>query len=120
MMAARSDDGGQVFGQALAAVEAAFLDQRGGGRGLVQVGAGRGGDQVAEVGEVLVAAGQGLERDQVPGRRDRKKTSGRTSSRSARRTTSSLMPELAKSRSMNALDAPASGLTSRAVASRLT
>jgi hypothetical protein len=37
------------------------------------------------------------------------KTSGRTSSRSARQTTSSSMPEFANSRSMNALDAPASG-----------
>ena len=33
------------LGEALATVEAAFLDQRGGSRGLVQVGAGRGGDQ---------------------------------------------------------------------------
>lgn len=45
------------------------------------------------------------------------RTSGRTSSRSARRTISSSMPEFAKSRSMNALYAPACGLTSLAVAS---
>jgi hypothetical protein len=35
-----ADDGSQVFGKALAAVGAAFLDQRGGCRGLIQVGAG--------------------------------------------------------------------------------
>ena len=46
------------------------------------------------------------------------KTPGSTSSRSALRTISSSMPEFAKSRSMNAVDVPALGRTSRAVASR--
>src|SRR3984957_13861467 len=64
------DDGCQIHGQHLAPVESALLDSCRRRSGLVQVGFRRGGDQVAEVGEVLVTACQSLERDEVPYRRN--------------------------------------------------
>ena len=63
-----SDDGGQVPGKILPPVETPFLKSRDRCSGLIEICLGRGRDQVAEIRQILVAASENLQRDQVPDR----------------------------------------------------
>ena len=63
--------------------EAPFLNLHDRCPGFVQISLDRGGDQVAEVGQVLVAAREHLRRDQVPDRCHGMKTPSTTLNRSA-------------------------------------
>lgn len=87
---------------------------------LVQVIVGGGGDEVAEVGHVLMSAGESLQRNQVPGRSYRQENAWQHFQPLGGDDNFLSIPEFAKSRSMNALDVPALGRTRRAVASRFT